>query len=469
MKSKFLCFIIAISVLFATIIPSVAQAYTEEGKHGILSYYIMDNQVTITYCDPATSVEIPSQIKGYPVVSIESYVFSSRNDVESVIIPNSVKTICSYAFTDNTALKEITIPDGVTVIESYTFSGCTSLKTVKLSDNIERIEVFAFDDCSSLKSINIPASTTEIKEDFLGCTSLESINVDSANTVYSSVDGVLFSKDKTELLMFPDGKEADNYIIPDTTTRIFPRAFDNCIIKGITIPDTLRSVMNDLDECYYLENIYVSDNHKRYCSVDGVLFDRDKTEIEQYPIGRKATEYIIPDSVEYLPPACFAYNKYLKKVSIPENVTDISHRMFEDCTALEKVIIYSKTAEFADDVFEGCEDFEIHGYADSTAELYAFENGYRFVFLEDTVSAGSVELTINSKKKIITPPSPSGGTLIISIYEGSGKLIDTLTETITESNPKLDYVIGIGDYAKVLWVKSLTSFSPVCNFVTFEL
>jgi hypothetical protein len=123
-------------------------------------------------------VVIPSKINGADVETIGEDAFSYCNNLESIIIPNSVTTIGDHAFYDCENLTSITIPDSVMRIGEDAFWGCT-----------------VFD----------------------GCISLQSINVDGSNTAYSSDDGVLFNKDKTELIRCPEGKEG-SYTIPDDVT-----------------------------------------------------------------------------------------------------------------------------------------------------------------------------------------------------------------------------------------------------------
>ena len=100
------------------------------------------------------------------------------------------------------------------------FASCSSLTSITIPNSVTSIGVGAFLDCSSLTSITIPNSVTSIGEwAFSRCSSLTSINVDANNANYCSIDGVLFSKDKTILIQFPIGNTRSEYIIPNSVTR----------------------------------------------------------------------------------------------------------------------------------------------------------------------------------------------------------------------------------------------------------
>jgi len=126
----------------------------------------------------------------------------------------------------------------------------------------------AFDDCVKLTSLTIPASVIIIGDNidkaedaFDGATGLTSITVDEANGVFSSEDGVLFNKDKTTLLLCPEGKSG-NYTIPSSVTHIADCAFELCSkLTGVTIPDSATSIGDSaFIECESLTSIAIPDS-----------------------------------------------------------------------------------------------------------------------------------------------------------------------------------------------------------------
>jgi len=122
-------------------------------------------------------------------------------------------------------------PDGDTVthIGTSAFLGSTTVRTVTLPDGLKSIGDYAFYE-SSIESVIIPSSVESIGEGaFSSCRSLRAINVDSGNSRYSSLEGVLFSKDKSRIICYPSGKQGEGYTIRYGVSVIEPAAFLNCV------------------------------------------------------------------------------------------------------------------------------------------------------------------------------------------------------------------------------------------------
>ena len=162
------------------------------------------------------------------ITSIGNNAFWGCSSLESIVIPESVTSIGDWAFCDCSSLTSIVIPKSVTSIGDYAFAECASLESIVIPESVTSIGNFAFQYCSSLTSIEIPSSVTSIGEGaFYNCSSLSSINVSENNEIYSSIDGVLFSKDKKELVSYPAGK-GNVYEIPESVTSIGEEAFCYC-------------------------------------------------------------------------------------------------------------------------------------------------------------------------------------------------------------------------------------------------
>ena len=135
------------------------------------------------------------------VKNIGDSTFKSCKALTSVAIPDSVTSIGSEAFRDCYNLESAKIPVGVTEIKYAAFFSCQQFKSIEIPDTVTTVSDTAFGDCRNLTSITIPKNVTNISPRAFFCSSkLSNINVAEGNENYSSVDGVLFTKDKTSLV-----------------------------------------------------------------------------------------------------------------------------------------------------------------------------------------------------------------------------------------------------------------------------
>lgn len=218
---RFLSVLLAISMLF-TIVAFNSQEVFADGQNKDFRYYISNGQVRITeYIGKENNVVVPSEIDGCPVVSLEEFSFKDNEKIESVKLPNSIKEIKYGAFEGDINLKEINIPDSVEYMVGAIFSGC-----------------------KSLTSLVIPGSAKlHISYEMVsGCENLESIEIKGENEDFTTIDGILYNKDKTILIVCPEGRK-DDVDIPDTVKKIEDFAFCGCIyIKNIKIPESVNTI-----------------------------------------------------------------------------------------------------------------------------------------------------------------------------------------------------------------------------------
>jgi hypothetical protein len=299
-----------------------------------------------------TTYEIPNG-----VTSIGDSAFPFCNSLTSVTIPNSVTSIGNSAFFGCDSLASVTIPDSVTSIGNEAFSSCDNLASVTIGNGVTSIGDGAFDFCSSLTSVTIPSGVTSIgRVAFASCTSLEKIEVDSNNNNYTSVDGVLFDKEKTTLVQYPVGNDRTTYEIPNGVTSIENKAFYSCdSLTSVTIPSGVTSIGRvAFAYCTSLEKIEVGSNNKNYISVDGVLFDKEKTTLVQYPGGNDRTTYEIPNSVTNIGDMAFYGCRSLTSVTIPNSVTSIGDMAFSSCRSLTNVTIPDSITSIGNGTFYWC-------------------------------------------------------------------------------------------------------------------
>ena len=342
--------------------------------YGDLEYYVLDDgTVNITgYYGSAETVVIPDTIDGKSVTSIGAWVFSGFTSLTSITIPDSVTSIGEYAFGGCTSLTSITIPDSVTSIGDSAFGGCTSLTSITIPDSVTSIGDSAFWNCTSLKSIKIPDGVTSISYSaFNGCTSLTTIDVEIGNNNYTSVNGVLFNKNKTELICYPSEKVDKSYTIPNSVTEISWSAFHDCTsLTNITIPNSVTYIDNfAFSGCTSLTAIDIATDNEYYTSVNGVLFNKDKTELRCYPAGKTDKSYNIPDGVTSIGYYAFYGCTSLTSITIPNGVTSIDWLAFFDCTSLTSITIPDSVTCIEWYAFQGCTSLTSIKIPDSVTEI----------------------------------------------------------------------------------------------------
>ena len=178
--------------------------------------------------------------------AIEANAFANAESLESFNFPKTVTKIERNAFTGCTNMATATFAEDADIqkIGEGAFADC-GLKSISIPKKVKTIEREAFRSCKVLNKIDVTEFTTEISpEAFKYCDNLTDINVSKKNTVYSSVDGYLLSKDKKELLIFPPGKANSKFtLLPPSIEKIGKFAFYDCqALTNVTIPNKVTTI-----------------------------------------------------------------------------------------------------------------------------------------------------------------------------------------------------------------------------------
>ena len=230
-------------------------------------------------------------------------------------------------------IKAVVIENGVTSIGDSAFLGCSDLTSVTVPESVTSIGGYAFSGCTSLASISIPKSVTNIGADaFFNCPSMNGIWVAEDNPNYSSDRfGVLYDKDKTELLKCPE-RILGTYTVAERVAKIHFRAFFHCGLSKILVAEG--------NPCY-------SSDEK------GVLYNKDKTTLIVCPSGLSGA-YTVPAGVTEIELWAFYGCADLTDVTLPETVTRIKSYAFWDCTGLMRVTIPEGVTSIGHLAFRGC-------------------------------------------------------------------------------------------------------------------
>lgn len=345
MYKKILSFILVL--IFAA---SRALTATAANPTVIYKYTISDGEVTLTHAETAKDVlNIPSEIEGLPVTGIDSDLF---------------------------------------------------------------FYLFRF---GTFEAINIPATVTNIETPIIfDMASVKAINVDKDNPAYSSEDGVLFNKDKTEILVYPNEKEDKTYSLPEGVVKITDSAFKYADFESIELPDTLEYIGdNAFYKCGYLKTLSLPKNveyigrdtlllnyglyevnvdadSKFFSSVDGVLFNKDKTAILYYPVAKTAESYTVPESVEVVGYRAFQALSPLTSVTLPEGLKRIEERGFCGCSKISDLIIPSTVEYIGPEAFLNCGTANVvipEGVTEISDRAFRVSDNIKTVTLPDGITS----------------------------------------------------------------------------------
>lgn len=259
-------------------------------------------------------------VTDYPANTTPRQAFYNNTNITSVVLPSSLTSIGRSSFNTCTGLSSINIPSTVTTIGYYAFYGCTGLVSVTLHTGLILIDYYAFDNCSLLNSITIPTTV---------------------NTIGNS-------------------------------------AFSNCQLSSFNVPSSVTSI-GDYAFLGSKAIITVDANNSTYSSADGILFDKNKTQLIYVPYT-KTGAYEIPPKVTDIRSYAFYNCSGLTSVKIPTSVTTIEEWAFESCSGLTSILIPSSVSAINSYTFSGCSSLtSIYSNAVTPIDLSMSDSVFQYV------------------------------------------------------------------------------------------
>ena len=215
--------------------------------------------------------------------------------------------------------------------------------------------------------------------------------------------------------------------IPNSVISIEDGAFQNCSgLTSITIPSSVTSIgVNVFYGCSGLTDITVDSSNPSYCSESGVLFNKDKTTLIYYPLGKNGS-YTIPDGVTAIGDYAFYYCSGLTSVTIPSSVTSIGESAFRHCTGLTSITIPNSVTSIVNLAFWDCDSLTIV-YIPSGVNFVPDESGLTGDFISQT--ATKITYTVDSSNNVkITDISLSSGNTVDIPATIDGKTVIAVDE-----------------------------------------
>ncbi|HEY1790825.1 MAG TPA: leucine-rich repeat domain-containing protein, partial [Verrucomicrobiae bacterium] len=245
--------------------------------------------------------------------------YPAGNAATSYIMPNTVTNIGMESFFGSLNLTNVTLGTNVSIVGGAAFETCRALASISFPDSVTVIGGDAFSLCGGLTTITIGTGVTNIMDQaFLGCSSITTITVAVGNPAFSAVNGVLFNKNQTLLVLYPAGNNAASYAVPASVTNIMGDAFMNSYnLTAITLDPNLQIIGDSaFQQCYSLTSI------------------------------------TIPNSVTNLGFSTFFYCFNLTNVVIGSGLGSIGFDVFSDCFNLAGVYFMSNAPGMNSDVFD---------------------------------------------------------------------------------------------------------------------
>ena len=320
-----------LSLLISVFMLTAATVFAQTWEIG----YPNPADVTATFNEGTLTISGKGAMKDF---KYESDVPWYNNGIYDLVIKEGVTTIGEKTFVGCVGLTSISLPESLASIGNSAFSLCLGLTgTLSISEGIKIIGEKAFGNCIGLSSIVLPESLVSIgNHAFEECKGISAINVHPDNVNLSSIDGIVYDKTQTTVILCPEGKTGA-VTIPEGVTAIEDYAFFRCdSLSSITLPESLASIGNyAFGVCFGLNSITLPEN---LTTIGNFAFT--------VCYGLSGT-LIIPEGVTTIGKYAFYYCPGLSSINLPESLASIGEYAFAGCEGLSAINVHPGNANLS--------------------------------------------------------------------------------------------------------------------------
>gem|GEM_PF-808677 len=423
--------------------------------------FVVENGVLVEYNGMGGHLTIPENVR-----EIAGQVFQYRNDIyslkfgpnlrkigaeafayntelSSIEFSNGLETIGENAFYEASKLTELLLPDSVTEIGANAFAKAMTLQKVHLPSGLVRIEDGVFQENRALTTINIPASLTEIgNRAFYITPALTSIELPDA---LQKIEAGAFTSSGLSSVIIPRnvreigerafmGSPVQRLELGAGVTTIGLGAFIQTKLESIIIPDTVKTIESQAfaeidsltsvklgagvtelgDQAFHhstqslLRSIEVDPANPAYSSVDGVLFNHDKTTLLRYPSGHPRESYTIPSGVTLVYDHAFQVAANLIEIQFPDTLTAIGSHAFSTATSLRSLSVPASVKKIGRSAFVQAVRLETLDLGEGVQEVgdyaFAYNENLKSIRLGNVRRLGAYAFQYNSSLVEFTFP-----------------------------------------------------------------
>ncbi|MEI6788654.1 MAG: leucine-rich repeat domain-containing protein [bacterium] len=322
------------------------------------------SQTTLIQCPASkkSGLSIPLS-----VVNVGDFSFGGCFSLTNMVIPDGVTNIGQYAFYSCSSLTNMVVPASVVNVGSNAFSWATRMTNILFKGSPPTIALPIFDWDNNLTVYYYPWTTgwsgtfggrPTVPMDVLYTVNNGAVTITgyTGTNSFLSIPNTISNMPVVAIgaSAFSNQASLTSIKIPDSVTTIGMRAFDFCSNLTNVLIGSGASVIYqpNFANCPQLIALDVNENNPAFCSMDGVVFSKDRSWLLQCPEG-KAGNYTIPVSVATISITAFLNCASLTTVTVPANVTNIYWEAFMSCSNLAGIYFKGDTPHLGDSVFDG--------------------------------------------------------------------------------------------------------------------